>query len=158
MLGWDWTLIPALLRRCWSCFAPAGTPEAFEISKKEMQPTCPIWLGLALNFSVFYYEILNSPENACSLAKKAFDEAIAELDTPNEESYKDSTPWSCSCLGTVFLMDVRKPGRGRRCWGGRELIPVMLHDLFSVTLYTPCISLCAIKKKKKNLTLTHNFS
>ena len=65
--------------------------EAFEISKKEMQPTHPIRLSLALNFSVFYYEILNSPEKACSLAKTAFDEAIAELDTLSEESYKDST-------------------------------------------------------------------
>ncbi|EHH18936.1 hypothetical protein EGK_19520, partial [Macaca mulatta] len=65
--------------------------KAFEISKKEMQPTHPIRLGLALNFSVFYYEILNSTEKACSLAKTAFDEAIAELDTLSEESYKDST-------------------------------------------------------------------
>jgi len=64
---------------------------AFEISKKDMQPTHPIRLGLALNFSVFYYEILNSPDKACSLAKTAFDEAIAELDTLNEDSYKDST-------------------------------------------------------------------
>ncbi|KAJ8264842.1 hypothetical protein COCON_G00139410 [Conger conger] len=46
--------------------------EAFSISKQEMQPTHPIRLGLALNFS-------------------AFDEAIAELDTLNEDSYKDST-------------------------------------------------------------------
>ena len=43
--------------------------EAFDISKKDMQPTHPIRLGLALNFSVFYYEILNSPDQACSLAK-----------------------------------------------------------------------------------------
>ncbi|CAN0889979.1 14-3-3 protein 7 [Linum grandiflorum] len=57
----------------------------------DMAPTHPIRLGLALNFSVFYYEILNSPERACHLAKKAFDEAIAELDNLNEESYKDST-------------------------------------------------------------------
>lgn len=28
---------------------------------------------------------------ACHLAKQAFDEAISELDTLNEESYKDST-------------------------------------------------------------------
>jgi len=42
---------------------------AFDISKKEMQPTHPIRLGLALNFSVFFYEILNSPEKACTLAK-----------------------------------------------------------------------------------------
>uniref|UniRef100_A0A8C5XMH5 14-3-3 domain-containing protein n=1 Tax=Microcebus murinus TaxID=30608 RepID=A0A8C5XMH5_MICMU len=65
--------------------------EAFDISKKEMQPTHPIRLGLALNFSVFYYEILNNPELACTLAKTAFDEAIAELDTLSEDSYKDST-------------------------------------------------------------------
>lgn len=57
----------------------------------ELAPTHPIRLGLALNFSVFYYEIFNSPENACELAKKAFDDAIAELDTLNEDSYKDST-------------------------------------------------------------------
>ncbi|RRT33649.1 hypothetical protein BHM03_00056858 [Ensete ventricosum] len=57
----------------------------------ELAPTHPIRLGLALNFSVFYYEILNSPDRACSLAKQAFDEAISELDTLGEESYKDST-------------------------------------------------------------------
>ncbi|KAJ4701344.1 14-3-3-like protein [Melia azedarach] len=57
----------------------------------DLAPTHPIRLGLALNFSVFYYEILNSPERACHLAKQAFDEAIAELDSLNEESYKDST-------------------------------------------------------------------
>ncbi|TNM86943.1 14-3-3 protein beta/alpha-1 [Takifugu rubripes] len=65
--------------------------QAFDISKGDMQPTHPIRLGLALNFSVFYYEILNNPDKACSLAKTAFDEAIAELDTLNEDSYKDST-------------------------------------------------------------------
>ena len=43
--------------------------EAFEIAKSKMQPTHPIRLGLALNFSVFYYEILNSPDKACQLAK-----------------------------------------------------------------------------------------
>jgi len=65
--------------------------EAQDIALMELAPTHPIRLGLALNFSVFYYEILNSPERACHLAKQAFDEAIAELDTLGEESYKDST-------------------------------------------------------------------
>ncbi|XP_074304175.1 14-3-3 protein 2-like [Silene latifolia] len=64
---------------------------AQDIANSELAPTHPIRLGLALNFSVFYYEILNSPDRACSLAKQAFDEAIAELDTLGEESYKDST-------------------------------------------------------------------
>jgi 14-3-3 protein epsilon len=61
------------------------------IASTELPPTHPIRLGLALNFSVFYYEILNSPDRACTIAKSAFDDAIAELDTLNEESYKDST-------------------------------------------------------------------
>ncbi|KAH9708049.1 14-3-3-like protein GF14 iota [Citrus sinensis] len=60
-------------------------------ANKDLPSTHPIRLGLALNFSVFYYEIMNSPERACHLAKQAFDEAIAELDTLSEESYKDST-------------------------------------------------------------------
>lgn len=44
--------------------------EAFDIAKEKMQPTHPIRLGLALNFSVFYYEILNAPDRACQLAKQ----------------------------------------------------------------------------------------
>ncbi|CAH1444584.1 unnamed protein product [Lactuca virosa] len=60
-------------------------------SEADLSPTHPIRLGLALNFSVFYYEIMNSPERACHLAKQAFDEAISELDSLSEESYKDST-------------------------------------------------------------------
>ena len=44
--------------------------DAFDISKSAMQPTHPIRLGLALNFSVFYYEIMNSPDKACQLAKQ----------------------------------------------------------------------------------------
>nr|ACH63229.1 14-3-3 protein [Rheum australe] len=64
---------------------------AQDIALADLAPTHPIRLGLALNFSVFYYEILNSPDKACNLAKQAFDEAISELDTLGEESYKDST-------------------------------------------------------------------
>ena len=69
----------------------AAYKQASEISAQELAPTHPIRLGLALNFSVFYYEILNAPEKACALAKQAFDESIAELDTLSEDSYKDST-------------------------------------------------------------------
>ena len=58
---------------------------------KELQNTHPIKLGLALNYSVFHYEIMNDGATACELAKKAFDDAIAELDSLKEESYKDST-------------------------------------------------------------------
>jgi 14-3-3 protein epsilon len=64
---------------------------ASDIANDDLPPTHPIRLGLALNFSVFYYEVLSSPDRACHLAKQAFDDAIAELDTLSEESYKDST-------------------------------------------------------------------
>ena len=79
-----------------------------------LAPTHPIRLGLALNYSVFLYEVQSKQEEACELAKQvrsprppraapraarrsarssaqAFDSAIAELDTLDEESYKDST-------------------------------------------------------------------
>merc|ERR1712146_517857 len=56
-----------------------------------LAPTHPIRLGLALNYSVFLYEVQAKQQEACSLAKQAFDDAIAELDTLDEESYKDST-------------------------------------------------------------------
>ena len=71
--------------------ALAAYQNASGIASSDLPPTHPIRLGLALNFSVFYYEILNSPDQACQIAKQAFDDAIAELDTLNEESYKDST-------------------------------------------------------------------
>lgn len=64
---------------------------AQDIALADLVPTHPIRLGLALNFSVFYYEIENSPDRACYLAKQAFDEAIQELDKLGDESYKDST-------------------------------------------------------------------
>ena len=66
--------------------------EAQAIAKDEkLTATHPILLGLALNFSVFYYEIQNQPGEACKLAKEAFDNAISDLDQLNEDSYKDST-------------------------------------------------------------------
>eukprot|EP00300_Choanocystis_sp_HF-7_P007639 c15416_g2_i1.p2 GENE.c15416_g2_i1~~c15416_g2_i1.p2 ORF type:complete len:253 (-),score=58.84 c15416_g2_i1:74-811(-) len=75
--------------------ASQNANEAYELATATAQthlpPTHPIRLGLALNCSVFYYEILNNSSKACSIAKNAFDDAIAELDTLSEDSYKDST-------------------------------------------------------------------
>lgn len=65
--------------------------EAYELAQEAMPSTHPIRLGLALNFSVFYYEIKEAKDEACDLAKQAFDSAIAELDELKEDSYKDST-------------------------------------------------------------------
>lgn len=65
--------------------------EAMQVAKNDLLVTHPIRLGLALNFSVFYYEVLNNPEEACKMARQAFEDAIAELDNVSEDSYKDST-------------------------------------------------------------------
>jgi len=70
--------------------ALAAYKNASDVSQ-ELLPTNPIRLGLALNFSVFYYEIMNSPDNAIQLAKQAFDDAIEKLEHLQDESYKDST-------------------------------------------------------------------
>jgi hypothetical protein len=43
-----------------------------DIALTDLAPTHPIRLGLALNFSVFYFEILNQSDKACSMAKQVF--------------------------------------------------------------------------------------
>lgn len=44
--------------------------EANDKSEDKLAPTHPIRLGLALNYSVFYYEIKQDSEKACVMAKK----------------------------------------------------------------------------------------
>merc|ERR1712007_10201 len=65
--------------------------EAQKVAEKDLAVTHPIRLGLALNFSVFQYEVLQKPDDACKMARTAFEDAIAELDNVAEDSYKDST-------------------------------------------------------------------
>jgi hypothetical protein len=62
---------------------------ADDISKNSMSPTHPIRLGLALNFSVFIYEIRQETAKAVKMARDAFDEAIAALDDVEDDFYKD---------------------------------------------------------------------
>jgi tetratricopeptide (TPR) repeat protein len=65
--------------------------QAYEVAQESLPTTHPVRLGLALNYSVCYYEILKNKTEACALAKKAFDHAIQELDKLPEDQYKDST-------------------------------------------------------------------
>merc|ERR1712241_1542688 len=71
--------------------AEAAYKDAQTVAEKDLAVTHPIRLGLALNFSVFQYEVLQKPEDACKMARTAFEDAIAELDNVAEDSYKDST-------------------------------------------------------------------
>jgi len=65
--------------------------EAMKIAEESLEATHPTRLGLALNYSVCHYEILEQPNKACELAKRAFDDAINKLDSLNDSSYRDST-------------------------------------------------------------------
>jgi 14-3-3 protein epsilon len=76
---------------------------ATEIANKDLKPTSPIRLGLALNYSVFHYEILNNSNEACQLARQAFDEALPLLDELTEDSYKDATVLNFRCFFIIFL-------------------------------------------------------
>jgi len=73
----------------------ANSKDAYQSATKtasdNLNATHPVRLGLALNFSVFHYEIEGKPHEACELAKASFDKAVAELDNLDQESYKDST-------------------------------------------------------------------
>lgn len=71
--------------------ALAAYDRANTLATSSLPTTNPVRLGLALNFSVFYYEVLGQPDRAIDLAQKAFDAALGEMNSVPEESMKDST-------------------------------------------------------------------
>ena len=66
--------------------------EAFTKAEATLDSTHPSRIGLALNYSVFFYEILNNHTEAIKIAQKAFDEGIQNLENlTDEQAYKEST-------------------------------------------------------------------
>jgi 14-3-3 protein epsilon len=47
-------------------------------------------LGLALNFSVFYYEVLKDHKKACDLAEQNLQDALEKIDEISEEDFRDA--------------------------------------------------------------------
>lgn len=60
-------------------------------------------------------------DRACHLAKHAFDEAIAELDSLNEESYKDSTLIMQLLRDNLTLWTSDLPEEGMRFSNGLQV-------------------------------------
>merc|ERR1712008_547380 len=61
--------------------AKAAYAEATGVAEKDLVVTHPIRLGLALNYSVFMYDVLGQPDEACKMARTAFEDSIASLIT-----------------------------------------------------------------------------
>ena len=64
--------------------------QASEISNKDLGACNPIRLGLALNFSVFYYEVMNNHKRACELGESALQSALDKIDECDEETFRDA--------------------------------------------------------------------
>mmetsp|Transcript_9759 Transcript_9759/g.17183 ORF Transcript_9759/g.17183 Transcript_9759/m.17183 type:complete len:396 (-) Transcript_9759:37-1224(-) len=64
--------------------------EALELAEAHLEPSSPLRLSLALNTSVFYFEILNTRFKACELAKTTYDSAIVSLKGADEDRYKEA--------------------------------------------------------------------
>ncbi|EJD36572.1 14-3-3 protein [Auricularia subglabra TFB-10046 SS5] len=65
--------------------------EAAREADANLPPTHPMRLGVALNHSVFHYDVRKDATRACDVAKTSFDEALGELDSLSEDGYRDST-------------------------------------------------------------------
>jgi 14-3-3 protein epsilon len=64
--------------------------EAQTISEKSLNACNSIRLGLALNFSVFHYEVMQNVSKACELGDKALQDALDRLDDCDEETFRDA--------------------------------------------------------------------
>ena len=58
---------------------------------KQLPVTHALRLGLALNLSVFYFEVVGDPDKACDVAQQAFDEGSDGLAALDEASRRESS-------------------------------------------------------------------
>jgi len=73
--------------------AAQDAAESYEMAMQSAQalpPTHAIRLGLALNFSVFYYEVFGKPEKAIELARSSFEAAHGDLSNVDQDTYKEA--------------------------------------------------------------------
>merc|ERR1711982_178728 len=66
-------------------------PKSYEEANQIDLPACnPIKLGLALNFSVFHYEVMKNHKAACELADSALQDALEKIDELQEDDFRDA--------------------------------------------------------------------
>merc|ERR1712045_374456 len=65
--------------------------KAYEKANQISLPPCnPIKLGLALNFSVFHYEVMKNHSAACKLADESLQNALDKIDELEEDDFRDA--------------------------------------------------------------------
>ncbi|GAB4841282.1 hypothetical protein Ancab_022014 [Ancistrocladus abbreviatus] len=89
---------------------------ATNLAEAALSPAHPTRLGVVMNFAVFYHDIMKSPLRARNLAHQAYEEALLELHTLDEESYEVSISrlqllrhslafWDCEIPAIIELID-----------------------------------------------------
>jgi len=64
--------------------------QASQAAEKDLGACNPIRLGLALNFSVFYFEVMSEQKKACELGENALQAALDKIDDCDEETFRDA--------------------------------------------------------------------
>ena len=65
--------------------------KSYEQASNINLPACnPTRLGLALNFSVFHYEVMKNHKKACELADQALQDALEKIDELPEDDFRDA--------------------------------------------------------------------
>ena len=64
--------------------------ESAQATSASLNACNPIRLGLALNFSVFHYEVMNNHKQACELGEAALSDALEKIDDVDEETFRDA--------------------------------------------------------------------
>lgn len=70
--------------------AKVAYEDGTKVAETSLKVTSPFRLGLALNHAVFYYEVMNAPTEAVRIGRKAFEDAVREIDNLGEDSAKES--------------------------------------------------------------------
>jgi len=79
-------------RDCAVAESRAAYEQAFRLGQHALRPIDPVRLGLMLNYSVFLYQVCHQRQQGHDLAKRAFDEALSEIDAIDRyNTYDDST-------------------------------------------------------------------
>ncbi|KAL4432754.1 hypothetical protein ABPG74_011575 [Tetrahymena malaccensis] len=65
--------------------------EAEKLAKSELALSNPLRLALYLNMSVYFFEIQDKVKQAIQIANEAFQGAINNIESENEENYRDCT-------------------------------------------------------------------